>query len=386
MKIRFLLHDVYSATPGGVLTATYQLAAELSERHEVEVVSALRTADTALRPWPEHLRVRVLADVRGRRPGSWPPSLVLPRPGSPRGTSEKAYIEHSAVSDARLARYLWSVRDGAVVTTQPHLNVALARLGRKAALKVGQEHRPWVSRAPKRRAAAAAFYPGLDALVTLTERDARRYRRLLGTSTPVEAIPNAAPAFDVAPAACESQVVVAAGKSLGHGKGIDRLLVSWAQVIERCPGWELRIFGHGPNVENLERQVHDLVLEGSVRLMGYSQNLHEEMAAASIFALPSRWEGYPMVLLEAMSCGLPVVAFDCPTGPREIVAHGADGLLVQNGDVAGFAEALRSLMEAGADQRRRWGATGRARCAERTQTGIASRWESLLEGLDAARR
>jgi glycosyltransferase involved in cell wall biosynthesis len=362
MHIRFLMHDVYSTTPGGVLTATYNLASELSQRHQVEIVSALRTEDTALRPWPEHLPVRVLSDARRRRLGAWPRSLVLPRPESPQGTSELAYVE------------------------QPHMNVALARLGRKGALKVGQEHRPWVSRAPKRQEAARAFYPGLDAVVTLTERDARRYRRFLDASTQVEAIPNAAPESDRPPAACESHVVVAAAKSLGHGKGLDRLLVAWKQVVQRCPGWELRIFGYGPRLEDLERQVHDLGLGGSVRLMGYTKNLHDEMAAASVFVLSSRWEGYPMVLLEAMACGLPVVAFDCPTGPREIVRHEVDGLLVPNGDLDGLADALCSLMEAGADTRRQWGGAGRARCREeRTQADIALRWESLLERLDGRR-
>ena len=363
-----------------MLTATYDLARQLATRHDVEIVSAVRFAETALRGWPSEVPVRVLADVRDGQPTPSPPAT--PMTTTPPGDGTSTAEQRNGFIDLRLAQFLESVTDGAVVTMQPHLSVALARLGQPSLVRVAQEHRPFASRPRSQRRLARQFYPRLDAVVTLTERDARRYRRLLGVATQVETIPNAAPVFDVAPSDCENRVVVAAGQKLGRGKGFDLLLVAWARVAQRCPGWELRIFGQGPNREKLEQQADELGLSDSVRLMGYSTRLDAEMAAASMFVLSSRWEGYPMVLLEAMSCGLPVVAFDCSTGPREIIEPGVDGLLVRNGDVDRLADALCRMIEAGPEERRRFGAAGLASARQRSHAGVAARWQGLLERLD----
>jgi glycosyltransferase involved in cell wall biosynthesis len=383
VKIRFVVHDLYVASSGGVLTTTVNLAAELSSRHDVELVSVLRSHDEPARRLPPGLRVRTLHDLRGkpgplRRLSSRTQSRVVSH-ADPRHTS------HGLLSDLALLRYLRSVKDGALVGMQPGINVAIARHGRAGAVRVIQDHRPFASRRKQLREEYRALAPRLDAYLTLTEADADDVRLGLGDRCLVEAIPNATPPYDGPVSGQENPVVVAAGW-LKPNKGHDRLIDAWARVAEAHPDWKLSIFGEGPEKGSLEARIRDHGLERSVFLQGYSDTLHAQMAAASIFAMGSRREGYPMVLLEAMSCALPVVSFDCPTGPREIVDDGVDGLLVPDGDIDGMAASLSRLIALGADNRRRMGTAGRKAAQARSGAAVADQWEALFTRLGSQRR
>jgi glycosyltransferase involved in cell wall biosynthesis len=129
--------------------------------------------------------------------------------------------------------------------------------------------------------------------------------------------------------------------------------------------------------------ISGLEMEGRVTLAGRVADVASALAASSIFALSSRVEGFPMVLLEAMAVGLPVVSFDCPTGPREIVEDGRNGLLVRPGDVDALAVALNTLIEDEGFRKRC--SAGALETAERySQDVIGARWERLIEDLHPA--
>jgi glycosyltransferase involved in cell wall biosynthesis len=127
-------------------------------------------------------------------------------------------------------------------------------------------------------------------------------------------------------------------------KGFDRLLSAFKQLADTHPDWELVILGEGELRPELERQRTQLGLADRVHLPGFSDNPFLILRAAKLFVMTSHSEGFPYALLEAMSCGLPAVAMDCESGPREIIRPGVDGLLVADGDVDSLAAALDRLM------------------------------------------
>src|SRR5437773_2645873 len=127
-------------------------------------------------------------------------------------------------------------------------------------------------------------------------------------------------------------------------KGFDILLDAFARVSDRYPYWVLTILGDGPLRRDLEAQRDRLGLTERVRLPGAASNLTPYLHKADVFVMASRYEGFPMVLCQAMACGLPVIYTDCPSGPREIIRNGVDGLLVPNEDVEGLAAAMEALI------------------------------------------
>lgn len=125
----------------------------------------------------------------------------------------------------------------------------------------------------------------------------------------------------------------------------DMLLEAWKLTHERHPDWRLTIVGGGEEKEQRERQIVALGLESSVELLPPTPQIIQEYFDSSIYVLSSRYEGFGMVLLEAMSCGLPTIAFDCKCGPKDIITDKKDGLLVETGNLVKLADAICRLIE-----------------------------------------
>ena len=129
----------------------------------------------------------------------------------------------------------------------------------------------------------------------------------------------------------------------------------------------------------MRAEVGDRILLG-----GVTRELESELASSSIYAMSSRFEGLPMVLLEALSKGVPPVSYDIPEGPRQLIDHGRNGLLVPEGDIAGLTDALRTLMD-DPELRRRLGAEALETARAYEAGAIAERWVALAEDVVAAR-
>lgn len=188
------------------------------------------------------------------------------------------------------------------------------------------------------------LYSRASVIVVQTE-SVRRWASQRWRHTPVIAIPNPVRALvsGERDLGLPNRFIAAVGR-LTEQKGFDLLLPAFARARPSDGSWHLVIAGDGPDREELIRLVHRLGLSECVHLLGRVQDVGAVLSSASAFVLPSRFEGFPNALLEAMACGLPSVATDCQSGPGEIITDETDGLLVEESNVASLADALHRLM------------------------------------------
>jgi glycosyltransferase involved in cell wall biosynthesis len=363
-NVQILLLHAYGL--GGTVRTSFNLAEGLAANHEVELISLIRRREAPFFPFPHGAAVSVIDDQRRRGLLDRVPSLLI-------HPEDYAYPYASLRTDVALLRRLRAIRGGVLITTRPAFNLLAGRLAAPGVVTIGQEHMNFHSHRPRLAADIARRYRGLDALTVLTAADARDYARV---APRVERIPNAVPRLDGGLAPLDAKVVVAAGR-LETQKGFDLLIRAWEPVAERHPDWQLRIYGSGPRRDELRAMILESGLYDRVLLMGRTRHMGDALARASLFVLSSRFEGFGMVIVEAMSKGLPVVSFDCPRGPGEILRHGRDGILVSAGDTEGLADGLLELIE-DVPKRCSYGAAAVENARSYAVGSIAARWEELL--------
>jgi glycosyltransferase involved in cell wall biosynthesis len=374
---------------GGTIRTALNLAGHLARDREVEIISVVRRRDRPWFGWPPGVRVSALDDQRpSADPGGWRGRLIdlLRRcPSVLVHVEDHAFGACSLWTDIGFVRRLRALGPGILVTTRPAFNLIAAHLAPPSVVTVAQEHMHVNSHGPRLLAEMRRRYARLDALAVLTEADRRDYERLFAGGGPrLEHIPNAPPRLAGGVADPAGRVAIAAGR-LTTQKGFDMLIPAWAAVAERHPEWTLRIYGNGPKRRRLRRLIAEHDLFTDVLLMGPSPRLGEAMGGASLYVMSSRFEGFPMVLLEALTKGLPIVSFDCPTGPRDIVEDGRDGVLVPPKDPAALSAALLALVE-DEERRRRYAAAALQAGARYDIAAIGATWDALFAELVSARR
>lgn len=234
-------------------------------------------------------------------------------------------------------------------------------------------------------------YRHLAAVVALTE-ETGLWLENNTTSRRVKVIPNAAvwplpiqqPRLErISVGVPERRLLLAVGR-LDKGKGFDCLIAAFAMLALRYPEWDLAILGEGEERTRLHDQVRQSGMECRVFLPGSAGNVGEWYDWADLYVMSSRSEGFPNTLIEAMAYGVPAVSFDCDTGPRDIIRHQVDGLLVPAGSVSDLSSALSTLM--GDDNLRKRFATlavsVRTRFSGERINGL---WESLFNEIHKSR-
>ncbi|TDD47219.1 glycosyltransferase family 4 protein [Nonomuraea terrae] len=383
MKIRYMLLHAYG-TGGTIRTVIDQANAMAAAGHDVELVSVVRRRDAPQFAPDPGVTLTTLVDERGgRRPDSVARRVWRRMRGKvvPKGEFAAGYFTERV--ERATMRYVSGLRDGILVTTRPALNLISARRAPASVIRVAQEHMNLSAYPVTIRREIARHYGRFDAVTVLTRGNRAEYERLL-PGTPIVHIPNAVPRTRGTRSQQVNPVVVAAGRLVPQ-KGFDLLIKAFAQVVAEHPEWRLRVFGTGPRRGELAGLVQRHGLGRNVSLPGRTRRLEQEMAGASVYALSSRFEGLPMVMIEAMAHALPVVAFDCPTGPGDVLTDGVDGVLVPPGDVDGLAAALNRVI-ADRELRMRLGAaaaeTAKLYAAER----VMPLWEQLFIDMSRDRR
>lgn len=375
--VRIILANAYGM--GGTIRTTFNLAGRLARDREVEIVALKRHAKRPFFAFPDGVIITSLDDrSREHRPllecvlTTLPSVLVHPE--------DFGYPSASLWTDLGLLRRLRATGGETIIATRPGWALVALAAAPRDAIVVDQEHMHFHAHRPALAADVRRRYGDLDAIAVLSADDEADYGALVaGARTRVARLPNAVPDLGGGISTTQSPVVVAAGRLVAQ-KGFDLLIDAFAPVAARHPDWRLRIYGGGQDKDALQRRIDDHGLGERATLMGPTRELGKALAEGSVFVLSSRWEGFGLVIVEAMSRGLPVVSFDCPRGPSDIITPGRDGLLVPEQDVAALSAAIEQLIDDPAT-RRAMGAAALERARDYDGDAIAARWAALLDEL-----
>lgn len=214
----------------------------------------------------------------------------------------------------------------------------------------------------------------LKRFIVLSHEDAAQWTELNNVSV----IYNPLPFYPGVSFDNSQKQVIAVGRYVPQ-KGFDRLIPAWKIVSEQHPDWTLRIYGDGMR-EKLQQQIDSLGISSNCVLEHSVPNIVDKYCESSIFVLSSRFEGFGMVIIEAMACGVPPVSFTCPCGPRDIITDSKDGLLVENGDIEGLAGKICYLIE-NEKVRKEMGKQARINVERFKIEHVAQEWRELFETL-----
>ena len=217
-----------------------------------------------------------------------------------------------------------------------------------------------------------------ECLVVLSDEDKGYYQENMRLKCRIQRIYNPTPFENVLEKTEEEKTVIAVGR-LTMNKGFDMLLKSWKPIEKKHSDWKLQILGSGEEEENLKSQVMRLGLK-NVEFTGRVEDVTPYYKKAAIFALPSRDEGFVMVLLEAGSYSLPAVAFTCKTGVKEVIEDGVNGFQVKPDDIKNFARKLNYLIS-NDEKRHEMGLNAGKMIRRFGNAGILNEWEKLFNSI-----
>lgn len=365
---------------GGVEKAVTAMANLFAERYDVRVYCVYKLPGTPAMPIDERVSVRfLLRDVPNRE--EWKAAI--------RKRDFRTFVKESMRAlrvlfgkRSVVRKMIRNVTQGVIITTRHEDNLPLSRYGSKDVLKIGQLHhdhrfeRKYV-RAFKRG------YRNLDVLCLLTPQLVEEAREIMAgrnEHTQLVFMPNFLERYpEYVTFEGREKTVLAVGR-LTEVKRFDLLVEQFIRLHPRMPDWKLRLIGDGEDMPKLRAMVEAAEAGDYIELPGQRSNdqVSQEMLRAAIFAMSSRSEGFPFVLLEAQSCGLPIVAYDVRVGPGFLVHDGIDGFLVKEGERQSYEDRLVELMES-AVLREGMGRAALEHAAQFSRDKVAEKWYRVIE-------
>ncbi len=216
-------------------------------------------------------------------------------------------------------------------------------------------------------------YRYIDHIVVLSEKAKVSYSKY----SKVSIIPNALPFESKTQSLLINPEIILVGR-LSPEKGLERLVIIGKIIKQNYPNWKIVLVGDGDIRENLKGLYKEAGLENFIEFKGVIKDMKQAYLNASIYIMTSRYEAFPMVLLEAQSCGLPIVSFDCPEGPSQIIHNDEDGYLIEDDDYDTFTEQLMKLME-NHDLRKKMGEQSYKNSKLYSVDSIIKKWDLLFK-------
>lgn len=378
MKIIYCTHSTYN--PGGMERVLYNKVKYLSEQMhwDVSVVTTDQHNRPPFYPFPESIRMIDLGinysedNVKGafgkicgylkkrRRHKKLLEELLI---------KEKADIVVSLYPSE--SSFIPDIKDGSKKVLEIHYcKFFRLQYGRKGLLGAIDRWRTWQDERIVRR---------FDKFVVLTNED----RGYWGNLPNICVIPNAAMFVADRYSDVSNKRVIAVGR-LDYQKGFDRLIQAWEIVYKsgKYNDWRLDIFGQGEWKEMLQGMIDEKGLTNSAFINNPTKSIGSEYSESSMLVMSSNYEGFPMVMIEAMACGLPVVAFDFKCGPKDIISDGENGLIIRNGDIKALAEGMMRLME-DTENRKRMSLNARKIVDTYSEKAVMDKWIGLFNNLTA---
>lgn len=312
---------------------------------------------------------------------------VLGEPAAPAGDKRHrtARLEQPTPQDiARLNELFQSVPDGIVICMQIHAMSWVAQAETSHLRVIGQSHESFAASVGVKGGRTSRFrrvmtlYPDIDCCLLLTHADADQFRRVGLNNTDV--MPNPVTLRPSSPAALTSPTIITVGRVAAE-KNHRALIEAFARLAPDHPEWSLKIFGDGNLRDTLNEQIRQAGLVDRAFLMGPTNDVERVLLDSSIFALSSDAEGLPLVLIEAMACGVPCVSYDCSPGIREIITDGRDGIVVPQGSVTELSAGIRRLIDE-PETRRAMGQQALVSSRRFAPDDVLDMWERLFDTVE----
>jgi glycosyltransferase involved in cell wall biosynthesis len=221
-----------------------------------------------------------------------------------------------------------------------------------------------------------------DAIVTLTETDRKLYEGNLKLKCPIMAIANPMGTPTEVSYDADSRLILSSGR-LTYQKGFDLLVKVASKVLPNHPDWQWMVLGEGEDRPVLEQMIHDASLDNQLVLKGRVDDMDSYYRRSAMFVMTSRFEGLPMVLLEAKAHRLPLISFDCPTGPSEVIEDGVNGAVVPLGDIDTMAATINTLIDDRA-KRVEYSSMSGSNAERYDMATIFDGWRWLLRSFDSS--